>query len=244
MAGWSFEFTISSFPPWERLRICQCHFQSFAFCECVWSLFWLLWLMRCLKAWLVEHLEFSLSSEDLCETWWWIATGIINWLLPHLDLRVFRLASFVHNVSEILSLQAQNVFWVTVDKRWHLFNTCHQLVAASPWHPCYMCFVWRLYLKNYPCKGLLLSTVAQKYWVLKLTIFLSHSRQEVAFVYDGGVCVFQLAHGRLAEKREWLWWILRFWFFSERLSVELDCFECVPTDSITSPYCVFERLQY
>ena len=47
------------------------------------------------------------------------------------------------------------------------------------------------------CKGLLLSTVAQKYWVLKLTMFLSDSRQEVAFVYDDGVCVFQLAYGRL-----------------------------------------------
>lgn len=91
-------------------------------------------------------------------------------------------------------------FWVTVGKRWPLFNTCHQLVAASPWHPCYMGFGWRLSLKNYWCKGLLLSTVAQKYWVLKLTMFLSDSRQEVAFVYDVGVCVFQLAHGRLQRK--------------------------------------------
>lgn len=138
----------------------------------------------------------TVMEEDLCETWWWIATGIINWLPTHLDIRVLWLASFVHYGSEVLSASSQ-CFWVTVGKRWPLFNRCHQLVAASPWHPCYMCFGWRLFLKNCWCKGLLLSTVAQKYWVLKLTMFLSDSRQEVAFVYDDGVCVFQLAHGRL-----------------------------------------------
>lgn len=123
--------------------------------------------------------------KDLCETWWWI------------DIRVFWLASFVHYGSEILSASSQ-CFWVIVGKRWPLFNRCHQLLAASPWHPCYMCSGWRLFLKNCCwCKGLLLSTVAQKYWVLKLTMFLSDSRQEVAFVYDDGVCVFQLAYGRL-----------------------------------------------
>lgn len=85
------------------------------------------------RGWL--NLEFPLSSratameEDLCETSWWISTGIINWLLPHFDI----------------------------------------------------CSGWLL-LKNYSCKGLLLSTMAQKYWVCKLTVFLSHSRQEAAFV--------------------------------------------------------------
>lgn len=58
--------------------------------------------------------------------------------------------------------------------------------------------VFRLavFLKNYRCKGLL-SSVASKYWVLEITMFLSYSRLEVAFVYDGGLCVFQLAHARM-----------------------------------------------